>query len=263
MLEQSTKGTIISSLATIFGPLMADSRMNRSFPECEDDCHKNDCIRIVLEGVQDDFVLFASKIESIITLHSTEINKNKNLIEKINRKLSLINVRYDLETEQITQTGIISSEFMEKNEKIILLDKLFIPDVFYESLIDEINTTFYNKCYVASLILIRKLIENLIIDLLRKKYTNHDTKRKLFWTGKRFVFLINLIRNLELNVKDFESDSKKIDKKFIKFLHNIVRLPANASAHSIEIRLSKETLIEKKEIINQYIELLFATIKKM
>ena len=39
---------------------------------------------------------------------------------------------------------------------------------------------------------IRKLFENLIIDLLRKKYTNHDTKRKLFWTGKRFVSFINL-----------------------------------------------------------------------
>ncbi len=46
----------------------------------------------------------------------------------------------------------------------------WVPDDFYGKLVDEINYLFLSRHLMSTYILIRKLLENLIIDILRKKY---------------------------------------------------------------------------------------------
>ncbi len=46
----------------------------------------------------------------------------------------------------------------------------WLPDDFYKKLIDEINCLYGKQLPFALSVLVRKLLENLIIDILRKKY---------------------------------------------------------------------------------------------
>ena len=55
-----------------------------------------------------------------------------------------------------------------ESEKLILVPNY--PDIFYKKLIEEINFQYITKHSMSLSVLMRKLFENLIIDILRKKY---------------------------------------------------------------------------------------------
>jgi len=263
MSEKDIKEAIISSIVTLFGSLQANSLLVRSFPECKEIQHKNDCIRTILEKVKDNSNLFIIKLESIISLHSNVLQRESKWLIKINKTLNMLELSFDLEKEQIIKSGSLKSEYLEKDERFIHIDKNFILDTFYNDLINEINSTYYNSCYIACIVLIRKICENLLIDLFRKKYKDYPDKQKLFWTGKNFVIFYNLIINLEKNLSDLEIDSKKINKDFIDFFNNKIRKTANESAHTIESRIEKKELDSIKGNVNYYLKLLFAVIRKL
>ena len=50
-LEEDIKNTIISSIVSLFAHKEANSLISRTFPECKDIEHKNDCMRELLENV--------------------------------------------------------------------------------------------------------------------------------------------------------------------------------------------------------------------
>jgi hypothetical protein len=67
-------------------------------------------------------------------------------------------------------TNNSSNLFRQDNseEDFIQLDGL--PDDFYKPILLEINLAFRNGMVISLAVLIRKIFENLIIDILRKKY---------------------------------------------------------------------------------------------
>ena len=263
MKERDIRRTIISSIVSLFGSLQANSLLTRSFPECSDIKHKNDCMRVVLDNVIDNRDLFVLKLETIINLHSKVLEEEDNLITKINRILGLMNVNYE-ENRKIITAKYVPSVLLSDEEKYLDIDKNFIPDSFYNDLIEQINVTFLDCCYSASTILLRKLFENLLIDILRKKYGTKECKY-LYWNERRKHFLnfAKLIENFKEKLNDFIIYSKKIEKNFIKFLEEKIKFPGNESAHTIEEIIEEKDLRLKQNEINSYLRLLFSILQKI
>jgi hypothetical protein len=56
-----------------------------------------------------------------------------------------------------------------KKEKILKIARFHTNNELLKAHIDEINRTYTYKCYTSTFILCRKVLENLIIGILRKK----------------------------------------------------------------------------------------------
>jgi hypothetical protein len=144
----------------------------------------------------------------------------------------------------------------------LLIDTMF-NDKFYDDLKFEINTAFRVGLYTATMVLVRKLFERLIIDLLRQKY---GMARKELFYSDGFLNLSTLIRNLRDKLDDFKPyDFFKLEKEkesFVNFLFD-VKEEGNAGAHSIEPCLDYNEIKELKPSINKYSDLLVRMYRKV
>jgi hypothetical protein len=150
----------------------------------------------------------------------------------------------------------ISGEIALSSE--LLVNTLFL-EKSYEDLKIEINSCYRIRLFAATMILVRKLFEGLIIDLLRQKYGMGE--KELFFSvqDNGFHNLSVLIRNLKGKLDDFKPFGFfKIDREketFCNFLWDI-KEKGNASAHSIEQTLDYTEIQDLKSLLNKYSDLL-------
>ena len=112
--------------------------------------------------------------------------------------------------------------------------------------------------------MVRKLFENLIIDLLREHYGLG--KNELFYSKNmgRHHSLSILINNLKSHIDDFKVYTLAFhkDKDFFKFLDEM-KESCDASAHSLDILPDPAKINSWKSSINKYSELIIRTIEKV
>ena len=120
-----------------------------------------------------------------------------------------------------------------------------LPNQFFMRLIEEINDAYSFGLYTSSYVCLRKLFENLIIELLRSKFGTSEVNL-YYWTTKgRFHDFSVLIENFERKASDFKPYTSGFDQSFFGFLKKF-KQRANRSAHSIEF-FQKPTEIESIE----------------
>lgn len=133
-------------------------------------------------------------------------------------------------------------------------------DEFYDKLVLETNSAFRLRLFNATMVLVRKLFENLIIDLLRQKYGDRPPEKELYYSNKRYHHFSTLINNFEARVDDFKPYSvnfqhEKTKNDFFKFLRDI-KERGDACAHSIEIIHDPSEIDILKPLINKYSDLI-------
>jgi len=139
-------------------------------------------------------------------------------------------------------------------------------DEFYDQLVFEINMSFRLRLFTATMVLVRKLFEKLIIELLRQKYGMPQIELFYSTADHGFHSLSTLIRNFRTRIDDFKPyDFFKLDREKESFLNFLwgVKEEGNASAHSIEGLLDPEEINALKPSINKYSDLLVRLIQKV
>jgi hypothetical protein len=102
-------------------------------------------------------------------------------------------------------------------------------DYFIKEHIDEFHRAHHYKCYTAAYVLLRKIIENLIIDILKDKF---PSKRKLYWNdaNKRSLDFSVILDNLYKNRMEFK-DKKNVIERLNQLLVPFKK-DANNKTHS-------------------------------
>ncbi|MFA5860668.1 MAG: hypothetical protein WDA16_03140 [Candidatus Thermoplasmatota archaeon] len=139
------------------------------------------------------------------------------------------------------------------------VDKL--PDDFYRDLVELINRCYRTGLYSPQLILMRKLAENLVIDVLRRKYGAKELGLYYDASKKRFVDFSVLITNIESKLSDFAATATGLDKSFVTKLHKF-RTTGNSNAHSIDVHVKKADLDAVKADLTHIVKLLSAVYDK-
>jgi hypothetical protein len=104
-------------------------------------------------------------------------------------------------------------------------------DKFEKEHIDEINRAYNAGCYTATYILCRKVIENLIIGLLKKKFPK--TPDLYFDTGRgRFRDFSEVLKNLSTNKKAFDPTILKAVERLVSKA-SVFKDGANDKTHSL------------------------------
>lgn len=143
-----------------------------------------------------------------------------------------------------------------KFDKYLSLEEL--PDEFYRDLQGEINKAYNFGLFSVIPFLIRKFIENLIIDIFRKKYTMRNIDMFYDVNNHKCHNFSKVVENLSNHIDDFKHVEKNLDADFIKLI-NEYRESGNATAHSISIKFIKEdvdNLSNKADEVSYIIKLL-------
>ncbi len=143
-----------------------------------------------------------------------------------------------------------------------LIEVVWIPDDFYEKLIDEINRAYAYQMPMSLSITIRKLLENLVIDILRKKYSTANLTLYYDPSRRRFNDFSVLLQNLDAKKGDFNYITPSLDKSFISDL-NRYREIGNSGAHSIDTNLAVEQFTADKDKINYLVRLLLKVFQRL
>lgn len=150
--------------------------------------------------------------------------------------------------------GITAPQISIHSERFLDIDN--VPGTFYPDLVDNINRCYSLAIYDASLILTRKLLENLLIDILRDQYGKQEIDLYYLPENKRFKNFSTLINSFEDNLDDFQHLSGGLDDDFIDEL-NAFRQDANSGAHSIEINITESKMGEYREQAQHASQVLF------
>ena len=142
------------------------------------------------------------------------------------------------------------------------IEVVWIPDDFYEKLIDEINRAYAYQMPMALAITIRKLLENLVIDILRKKYGTAGLTLYYDQSRRRFNDFSVLLKNLDAKKGDFHYITSSLDKSFISDL-NRYKETGNSGAHSIDTNLVVERFTAEKDRIKYLVQLLLKVFQRL
>jgi len=130
-----------------------------------------------------------------------------------------------------------------RKEKIITIAKYPTDDKLLEAHLKEINRTYTYKCYTATFVLCRKVLENLIIKILRRRYPEdrkeHREKYFDFNRGRSLDFGV-LLKNLRDSSKDFFGPERKLIERICDLASGF-KETADEMTHSLfHIAMKKE-----------------------
>jgi hypothetical protein len=184
-------------------------------------------------------------------------NHRQVLSEEIEDELKNLLSMFSGESKDLT--FIIQNIQPSRFEQYISVSSL--PDDFYKSLISEINQLYARRLPMSLSVLIRKLLENLIIEILRKRYNTSELE--LYYdTGKRrFHDFSVLVKNLNEKVADFHHITPNLEKSLKDI--NEYRETGNAGAHSIDAYLTIEQFRDGKDEINYLVQLLLRILQNI
>ena len=131
-------------------------------------------MRTVLEISSGHPDIFFSKLNSIIRLHSNVLSEKPELLNILNKELRIINMKYLAEKSSIEVLSGFKP-YLQVN-LYLDIDNNLIRDEFYKNLINEINWCFGTRAYSSTMVMTRKLFENLVKDLLRMHFKSRPDK---------------------------------------------------------------------------------------
>jgi len=177
--------------------------------------------------------------------------KDKNILRSDPELIKELELEGEVDAFQLSATS---------NDKVLSVNNL--PDDFYSELQEQINKAFKYEIYPAVLVLVRKLLENLIIDILRKKYGMDNIEMFYYPNEKRFHSFSVLINKLKKHREDFITIEPAINQKFIDRIDNF-REKGNASAHSITLYIDEGELKHDMENIEYVVKILVRTLRNI
>ncbi|HLI46033.1 MAG TPA: hypothetical protein VKU94_02455 [Geobacterales bacterium] len=101
-----------------------------------------------------------------------------------------------------------------KGKQLKLLVTFKSTDSFIQAHIDEVNRCYTYHCYTAAFILCRKIIENMLINIIRKKYPqNSQANVEIYFdtSRRRIKDFSEIISNLK-KTSDFGVDQKLLER---------------------------------------------------
>jgi hypothetical protein len=153
-------------------------------------------------------------------------------------------------TKERIKIQTVSKPKKQAEKKIVEFLTFESTDHFIVGHIKELNKAFTYGCYTACYILARKIIENLIIDILQKAYPQSEglANKELYWdtTKKRYKDFSVILKNLFEKRHDFGTKNKAIERLYQ--LSKEFKDEANNKAHSWFHLVSKPKELEDLQL---------------
>ncbi|WP_324662085.1 hypothetical protein [Haloarcula sediminis] len=144
----------------------------------------------------------------------------------------------------------------------LFIDIEHTTDDFYDDLISNINQSYRIGVYDGTFVLTRKLLENLVIELLRNQYGTSYLRMYYIPNQRRFQNFSTLLDGLEYKLKDYQSYSNGLDKELIRDIRQF-KNSADADAHSIIRNPDKEEIDDLGTDAEHAAKVMFRVLRNM
>ncbi|MGA3191308.1 MAG: hypothetical protein ABSD73_02200 [Candidatus Bathyarchaeia archaeon] len=188
----------------------------------------------------------------LLIAHENKINVAKPMFSVPRQKI--VELNQHLETQKIpTQVKVPttrkgSQKRPQSSTRRLLRFKGKYPQTFYNTLEDEINTAYSNpKLPNATYMLTRKLIENLLYNLLEYKFGVQNISLYYDISNRRAHDFGVLLKNLKEHKPDFDPDQHVLIEKFLNIVHPF-RRDVNSKAHQVIEYLDDMRYVRKAKI---------------
>ena len=158
----------------------------------------------------------------------------------------------------------------EKGEILISSDHLVttkFKDNYYSDLTHEINLAFYYKLPNATLVLLRKFFENLLVDLLQENFGEDELELYYDVNDNRHHNLGVLTKNLRQNfgeLKKYDEAFYKDKENLTRFLTSDIKQHGDACAHIFQpFQKNMDKIKTLKPSINKYSAQIISIIEKI
>ena len=185
-------------------------------------------------------------LETLLDIHSNHC-ADTSFIRRINESLRLVRMRWDCSEGRVVFLG---------SDSVPSLDYDYIQEgilsVEYRELEYEINELARSGLLASCAVMKRKLIENLMIDLLRNKY---PTERTLYLTnrGDKYKMYFPLEESITQKKEDFRPTYPDIDG-FLSLL-TLYREPGNQGAHNIILNPTSDLVTGERDQFNNLLRI--------
>lgn len=189
----------------------------------------------------------------LLIAHENKINVAKPMYLVPSQKITELNEH--LKTRKISGPVQLPTTSRKESEKRpqsstrrLLRFKGKYPQTFYNTLEDEINTAYSNpKLPNATYMLTRKLIENLLYNLLEYKFGVQNVSLYYDISNRRAHDFGVLLKNLREHKSDFDPDQHFLIEKFLSIVHPF-RRDVNSKAHQVIEYLDDMKYVKKAKI---------------
>jgi hypothetical protein len=142
-----------------------------------------------------------------------------------------------------------------KNKSIKQFIKYDTSDPFIKGHVEEVNKCYTYSCYTAAFILCRKIIENLLIDIIKRKYPKRELHIYFNTDRGRTRDFSEIISNLRSRARDFLPDKVLLEKILTEA--EKFKVDANNKAHSWY------HLVRKSELENADVQNILEMLQKL
>ena len=140
-----------------------------------------------------------------------------------------------------------------------LLEISQFPDDFYKKLVIAINESWVHRILPAVDVLYRKLLENLLIDILRANYGLASLNIFYNRNRKHFHHFAQLMRELKKRLNDFKPIEPELNSNLLRRIDKF-RLRGNESAHSLTVDITESDIKTRREEMKYLAQVLFRTV---
>jgi hypothetical protein len=136
---------------------------------------------------------------------------------------------------EIENVPVVKAKGKRNIKKIINFINYESTNYFILGHVNEVNKAYTSGCYTATFILIRKIIENLIIDILRNKFSEKSNKKnkELYYniSQQRFHDFSIILDNLFKKRTEFGIEGKTLIERLNQLVKKFKK-DANDKTHS-------------------------------
>jgi hypothetical protein len=189
----------------------------------------------------------------LLIAHENKINIAKPMFSVPEQKITELNDY--LKTRKIPDLAQVITTSRKQSRKRpqastrrLLRFKGKYPQIFYDRLEDETNTAYSNpKLPNATYMLTRKLIENLLYNLLEYRFGVRNISLYYDISNRRAQDFGVLLENLKRHKSDFDPDQHALIEKFLINVQPF-RRDANSKAHQVIEYLDSMKYVRKAKI---------------
>ena len=135
---------------------------------------------------------------------------------------------------------------IKEKEKILELIKYETNDYFQKGYIKEVNRAYTEKCYTSAYILSRKVVENLILDIIRTKFPQNTlVNKELYYDVHRKRY-----KDFEIILKTFYDKRHEFNVNSIKPIERLYEKAKNFKDRANDTTHSWFYLVTKKKEID-------------
>lgn len=143
-----------------------------------------------------------------------------------------------------------------RDENDLFIDTDAVDDERYEALIEDINDSYRYRVHSGTMVLTRKLFEDMVFEILKTHYAGDDVQMFYNQEDDCHYSFNELLNNLKDGVSTLRRYSRELDDAFVEDVRDI-KNAGNRGAHSIRVDFTDGDIEEWSDDATRIAEVLY------